>query len=322
MNAAARLNSFSNLRLLVIGDLMLDHWVWGSVSRISPEAPVPVVDVDRYTYTPGGAANVVANLKALGAEVSILGLVGDDESGQRLRTLLEEQGVEVGGLLVDPSRPTTLKTRIIAHSQQVVRADFERRCEFSSEIMDQMRAWLEANQDRFDGVILSDYDKGLFRSPEWSRLMPTLTNRVTVAGPKPTNFSCFAGLELVTLNVLEAAAASGCSTDSTAGVVAAGAELMQIAQGRPVLVTRGGEGMSLFRPDSEPFHFPALATQVFDVSGAGDTVLTLVALCRASGAPWEQAVELASHAAAVVVRKLGTATPTVEEILRSLERNR
>ncbi len=306
------------MRLLVVGDLMLDHWVWGSVSRISPEAPVPVVDVDRYTYTPGGAANVVSNLKALGAQVAVLGMIGDDESGRRLRDLLSEDGVEVEGLVVDADHPTTLKTRIIAHSQQVVRADFERTSPFSNQVMAKISGWLSQNRDRFDGVLLSDYDKGLFRSQGWDQLFEMLRGTVTVAGPKPSNFHIFKGLELVTLNAPEAASASGLPTRSDEQVEAAGKTLVESLGRRPVLVTRGSQGMTLFQADQASLHFPALASQVYDVSGAGDTVLTLVGLCRAAGASWEQAVELASHAAAVVVRKLGTATATVDEILKSL----
>lgn len=320
LTAAELLSSFSRLRLLVVGDLMLDHWVWGSVSRISPEAPVPVVDVDRYTYTPGGAANVVSNLKALGAQVSVLGMIGDDESGRRLKELLEQDGVEVDGLVVDSERPTTLKTRIIAHSQQVVRADFERTTPFSSQVMGSLKSWLDGHRGRFDGVLLSDYDKGLFRSRGWDEMFSLLDGSVTVAGPKPSNFEIFKGLELVTLNAPEAASASGLPTRTDLDVETAGRALVESLGKRPVLITRGSQGMTLFRSDQESLHFPALATQVFDVSGAGDTVLTLVGLCRAGGATWEQAIELASHAAAVVVRKLGTATATTEEILKSLER--
>ncbi|MCA9791292.1 MAG: hypothetical protein KC910_05835, partial [Candidatus Eremiobacteraeota bacterium] len=309
---------FSRLNVLVVGDLMLDHWVWGSVTRISPEAPVPVVDVDRYTYTPGGAANVVSNLRALGAKVSLVGAVGEDESGQRLRSILSEQGVVVDGVLVDADRPTTLKTRIIAHSQQVVRADFERRTPLPESLLDQAHQWLSQRLDGFDGIFLSDYDKGLFRSPGSQKLLATAAARPTIAGPKPSNFEHFGGLATITLNALEASQASGIETSSDELVEEAGRVLLERSRAQAVLVTRGEHGMTLFRPHRPSFTFPALASQVFDVSGAGDTVLTLVGLCAAVGADPEEAVAIASHAAAVVVRKVGTATATPDEILRSI----
>ncbi|MGE0492601.1 MAG: bifunctional heptose 7-phosphate kinase/heptose 1-phosphate adenyltransferase [Vulcanimicrobiota bacterium] len=311
---------FSNLHVLVVGDLMLDHWVWGSVTRISPEAPVPVVDVDRYTYTPGGAANVVSNLRALGARVSLVGAVGEDESGQRLRTILDEQGVAVDGVLVDPDRPTTLKTRIIAHSQQVVRADFERRTPLPEALLEQSHQWLSERITSFDGVFFSDYDKGLFRSPGSQKLLTTAAQRPTIAGPKPSNFEVFRGLGTITLNALEASAASGVETSSDELVEQAGRLLLERSGAQAVLVTRGEHGMTLFRQQQPSFTFPALASQVFDVSGAGDTVLTLVGLCAAVAAEPEEAVAIASHAAAVVVRKVGTATATPEEILRSISK--
>ncbi len=320
--ARAILEEFSRLKLLVVGDLMLDHWVWGAVTRISPEAPVPVVDVHRYSYTPGGAANVVSNLRALGAKVGLLGMVGDDDSGQRLKTMLAEEGVDVAGILTgDDGRPTTLKTRIIAHSQQVVRADFERRAPFSTELMSQALSWCDDHLEQYDGILLSDYDKGLFRSPQADQLLTRLAAKPTIAGPKPVNFDHFRGLRLITLNALEASNVSGLATKSDEEVEQVGQRLLERSQGQAVLVTRGERGMTLFRGNSPSFTYPALASQVYDVSGAGDTVLTLLGLCLSVGAQWEEAVAVASHAAAVVVRKVGTATPTVPEIMASIEQS-
>ncbi|MBI3925962.1 MAG: D-glycero-beta-D-manno-heptose-7-phosphate kinase [Armatimonadetes bacterium] len=311
------MRSFSTLRVLVIGDLMLDHWVWGSVSRISPEAPVPVVDVERYSYTPGGAANVVSNLCALGSRVSLLGVVGLDDSARKLRGLLNRQGVDVSGLIPDRTRPTSLKTRIIAHSQQVVRADFEQRAPLRDPPLKKMRRWL-AGAGCFDAVMLSDYDKGLFRTPGIEELLSELRDRPRIAGPKPENLDRFAGMDLITLNAREAAAASGLDTAREEGVLEAGRALRQRLGGRgAVLITRGEHGMSLFE-EGEPRTVPALATQVFDVSGAGDTVLTVAGLCLAAGASLDDAIVLASHAAAVVVRKIGTAVATPAEVVRSL----
>ncbi len=316
--AQALLSRGSGLRVLVIGDLMLDHWVWGTVSRISPEAPIPVVDVDRYTYTPGGAANVVSNLRAMGARVGLLGVVGRDDSGRKLRAELRRQGAEVDGVLTDPGRPTALKTRIVAHHQQVVRADYERRHPLDEAMQGQLLDWFGQHWEGYDAILLSDYNKGVFRPTTASRILSVLEGRrPAVAGPKPENFDLFREARLVTLNAREAAAAAECPTDSEENVRKAGGALRARLSGGSLLVTRGEHGMTLFAGE-RPLTVPALAQQVFDVSGAGDTVLATVGLALAAGGTDEEAIRLASHAAAVVVRKLGTATASPEEILASL----
>lgn len=313
-------SAFRGLRMLVVGDLMLDHWVWGSVSRISPEAPIPVVDVQRYSYTPGGAANVVSNLKALGAEVDLLGVVGADDAGRRLRNLLRRQGAGVEGLFVQKGRPTSLKSRIIAHSQHVVRADLEHRVAVDGELWNRMLDWLEANRDRFSAALLSDYHKGMFWNGRVAQLLERLEGRPVLAGPKPENLDQFRGVEMVTLNALEARLASGHDTATPDGLRAAGQALLDRVGGQAVLVTLGERGMALFERGRAMRQVPALASQVYDVSGAGDTVLSVVGLSRAVGADPEEAMRLASHAAAVVVRKVGTATVEAEELLASLDR--
>jgi len=311
---------FSDQRILVVGDLMLDHWVWGSVSRISPEAPIPVVDVQRYTYTPGGAANVVSNLKALGAQVEIMGVVGADDPGRRLRNLLRRQGIGVDGVFVQKGRPTSLKTRIIAHSQQVVRADLEQRVAVEEALWGQMLDWLKQNLQRFSGVLLSDYNKGMFWDGRLGELLKCLRGLPTLAGPKPENLEKFRGVEMVTLNALEARVASGHDTATDQGLARAGQALVERTGCRAVLVTLGERGMALFEEGRPMRQVPALASQVYDVSGAGDTVLSVVGLSRAVGVDPEEAMRLASHAAAVVVRKVGTATVDREELLASLDR--
>lgn len=308
------------LRLVVVGDLMLDHWVWGTVSRISPEAPVPVVDVDRYSYTPGGAANVVTNLRALGVGVSLVGVVGSDDSARRLRSTLRRDGVNVEGLVADPTRPTTLKTRIVAHSQQVVRADFESRKPLSEAVQEKLLEAAAKKLEDCDALLLSDYDKGLFLKPFAASLLELSKKRSlpVIAGPKPTNLERFSGTNLITLNAKEAAQASGSETKTQSGVLLAARILRERVDVDSLVITRGEQGMSLFPRDDSAYHMPALASQVFDVSGAGDTVLTLLGMALATGNTPQMGVELASHAAAVVVRKLGTATATPQEILDSL----
>lgn len=310
----------SQQKVLVMGDLMLDQWMWGKVSRISPEAPVPVVDVSRMTYTPGGAANVVSNLLSLGCQVTVAGLVGDDDTGRRLRGLLEDRGAATTGLVVSSQRRTTVKTRIIAHSQQVVRVDQEERTPFSHQEAEPLRRWLDHHADDYAGIFLSDYDKGLFTSPSLASLWPELCTgkRPVIAGPKPSNLEVFRGVDCLTLNASEAGIATGCPVESDTGAADAGRRLLELSSARRVLITRGEHGMTLFGADHPPLSEPAFATEVFDVSGAGDTVLTVMGLGLCAGLSEASAVKLASHAAAVVVRKLGTATVTVEEILESL----
>ena len=309
--------------VMVVGDLMLDHWVWGSVTRISPEAPIPVVDVQRYTHTAGGAANVVTNLRELGVPCFQVGVVGRDDSGRKLRAILRREGADVSGLIADPDRPTTLKTRIVAHSQQMVRADFESREPLSSKVQDQVLECIRGLIDRVNLVVFSDYDKGLFQ-PELVRALFETARQAgkrVIGGPKPDNLARFQGADLVTLNAKEATQASGHPALPLDSLLRAGAQLQRQLPGSHVLITRGEHGMSLFENNGSVHHQPALASQVFDVSGAGDTVLSTLAWTLAAGAPPAQAIEAASHAAAVVVRKVGTATANPAEILASFGAN-
>lgn len=318
-----QLDRLAKQKILVLGDLMLDQWMWGQVTRISPEAPVPVVDVNRTTYTPGGAANVVCNLLSLDCEVQVAGLVGQDETGTKLRSLLEERGAHTDGLVVSPQRRTTVKTRIIANSQQVVRVDQEARHTFSTQEVEPLLKWLKLHSHQYDGIFLSDYDKGLFTCQAIIDFIEELNLQDTpvIAGPKPGNLKIFQGVHCLTLNAKEAAASTGFAVEDDEGAEKAGSMLLSESRAEIVLITRGEQGMTLFTKDNESASEPAFATEVFDVSGAGDTVLTVVGLGLCTGIPPETCIRLASHAAAVVVRKLGTATLTLEEIAESL-RNR
>lgn len=311
--------SFAGARLLVVGDLMLDYWVWGTVSRISPEAPVPVVDIARHSYTPGGAANVVANLKTLGAKVDLLGVVGADDIGRRLRVMLERQDIGINGLIVSEDYPTIMKTRIIANSQQVVRADLETRCAVKDHVWKKLLAWANNHRQDYDAVVISDYDKGLLWGNHIQDLIKIFQGVPVIAGPKPVDLKRFLGCELITLNAKEAKAASGYDTFNNKGLEQAGRTLLAELNLSSVLITLGERGMALFRKDVPTIKVPALASQVYDVSGAGDTVLSVMALCASASVPIPEAMSLASHAAAVVVRKVGTATVSTEELLESLQ---
>ncbi len=299
-------------RVLVVGDVMVDEWVWGRVSRISPEAPVPVVAVHDHSFTLGGAGNVANNLVAIGADVSFAASVGDDAEGTRVLELLDAIGVDRRGVIVATDRPTTRKTRIVAHNQQVVRADWE-----SSEPLgpsDRARACAQVAKlaAQCDAVVLSDYAKGLFSRDlvEAANVAP-----VVMADPKPKNIALFAGVTCVAPNVGEAAGATGIAIKDDASLEAAGSKLLEQLGTRYVVVTRGERGMALFGADGERLHIPSVARTVFDVSGAGDTVVAVLTLALSAGASIEEAVRLANFAAGAVVEKLGTATASPQEIL-------
>jgi D-beta-D-heptose 7-phosphate kinase/D-beta-D-heptose 1-phosphate adenosyltransferase len=303
-------------KVLVVGDAMIDEWVWGRVSRISPEAPVPVVAVDRHTFTLGGAGNVANNLRAIGAQVAFASAVGDDAEGRRALELLDAIEVDRRNVIVLRDRPTTRKTRIVAHNQQVVRADWES----TAALGDTDRARLAGNvrsaAASFDAVVLSDYAKGLFSR---EIVEASLGAAVTTADPKPANLHLFAGVTCVAPNVSEAAAATGVAIVDDASIKLAANRLLERLRCRYVAITRSERGMSLFGAQGEAFDVPAVARTVFDVSGAGDTVIAVLTLALAAGAPIETAVQLANYAAGAVVAKLGTATASPAEIIEMVE---
>jgi rfaE bifunctional protein kinase chain/domain len=318
------LKRFKERKVLVLGDCMLDHWLWGSVTRISPEAPVPVVDIERSTFTPGGAANVVHNISSLGASSGIVGVVGHDESGRTLRRILEEQGAQTDALIADKHRPTTTKTRIIAHSQQVVRADAERREPVNGELAKRVLKAVHSIEDGYDALLVSDYHKGVITPALLHPMLESAVKRqaVIVVQPKPDNMKLFKdmGVTVVAVNEREARAATGLSTDDDAHVEVAARSILDTIGSRIVVITRGPKGMSVVsKGDSDPHHVPAFARQVYDVSGAGDTVVSVLTLALACDATPVEATNLANFAAAVVVQKVGTATVTIDEILGAMK---
>jgi D-glycero-beta-D-manno-heptose-7-phosphate kinase len=322
---------FPHQRILVVGDVMLDQFLWGRVSRISPEAPVPVVEVTRESFFPGGAANVARNLRALGSSVSVLGILGDDDAGEELRDLLEQQGVETDGLIVDPNRPTTLKTRIVAHHQQMVRFDREKSASLSPQIERKVLEYFALRLEHVSAVIFEDYAKGLL-SQRLLQVMQGLahkTHKVTAADPNPRHRLRYHGLTAVTPNRSEAFAAAGVPHVEPADEVLADNALLRVGQAllrswkpRNLLITLGEHGMCLFRPAKKPHHIPTVAQEVFDVSGAGDTVIATLTLALVANADAVEAAEISNHAAGVVVGKVGTATCSPEELLASLTRHR
>ncbi len=311
---------FPQARILIIGDLILDHYIWGKVSRISPEAPVPVVHVNSESLQLGGAANVYNNVLALGGHADLCGVVGADEGGRRL---LQELGVRRqgrGGVIIDPARPTTRKTRVIAHNQQVVRFDVEGRSELTSAIQKRIVRYVESRLREVSCLVVSDYAKGVVTASLMSELtrLAALRRTPILVDPKVEHFSYYKGVTMVTPNHQETAQAAGVQGDDERSISEAGEMLRQRLGCRCVLVTRGEKGMSLFESDGARRHIPTVARQVYDVTGAGDTVVGTLALALATGASfWESAV-LANHAAGVVVGRVGTATVTAQQLSEAL----
>lgn len=313
---------FRDWPVLVVGDLMLDEFIWGNVSRISPEAPVPVVQVRKRTHTAGGAANTAANVRSLGGKVCVAGVLGDDSGGRQTRELLESQGVDTAGVVTDLTRPTTTKTRVVAHSQQVVRFDEEKPGAIAADVEDRLFAAVAEQLKAVRGCVVSDYGKGVVTAGLVGRVIAA-ANEVgvpVVIDPKGTDYVKYRGATLVKPNQLEAGQVLNRSLQSSDDVDRAGTDLLTLlGPNSAVLVTRGPAGMSLFEHGREPVHVPAQAREVYDVTGAGDTVAGTLGLCLAVGGNLTDACRLASLAAAVVVGKVGTATCSVEELRAAVQ---
>jgi D-glycero-beta-D-manno-heptose-7-phosphate kinase len=320
-DAAARLlKQIRGRRVLVAGDVMLDEFLWGSVSRISPEAPVPVVKVTRQSFHLGGAGNVASNVRALGGEAVVVGVVGRDAAGERVHAALAEAGVEDGLAVADGGRPTTVKTRIIAHHQQVVRADRELADDVPARVeaalLDRVRAALPS----CGAVVLSDYQKGVITARFMKGLLALARGRgvPVLVDPKVAHLALYRKVTVVTPNQLEAEQAAGRTIRSDEDLHAVGRRILRLLGCEAVLVTRGEHGMALFPREGRPSLIPTAAREVFDVTGAGDTVIATLALGLTTGAPLAQAARLANYAAGVVVGKVGTATASPDEVLAAL----
>jgi D-beta-D-heptose 7-phosphate kinase/D-beta-D-heptose 1-phosphate adenosyltransferase len=315
------LAGFAGRRLVVLGDLMLDEFIWGEVRRISPEAPVPVVEVKRETWHLGGAGNVVSNLLDLGAQAAPVGVLGDDWAGERLRQRFAERGAEVSGLVCDGSRLTTLKTRIVAHHQQVVRADREERSPIKREIEDLIIARFNAALEAAEAVIVSDYDKGLLTPRVLQATLEAARARrqVVCLDPKIRNFAHYRPVSVITPNQLEAERATGIEIIDEQALVAAARRIRELLDCPNVIITRGEHGMTLLAEDGQVAHIPTVAREVYDVTGAGDTVIATLALSLVAGAHLHEAAVIANHAAGIVVGKVGTATVTREELAAALQ---
>ena len=305
-------------KIVVLGDVMLDEFVWGDVTRISPEAPVPVVDIRRESIHLGGAANVLANLIALGAKACVVGVIGKDAAGERLRASLREESPVQSDeyLVVDESRPSTIKTRIIAHSQLVVRADRERRAPVDSKTEDRIITILKEVVASADAFVVSDYDKGVVTPRILAEVLPLAYRHAPVLiDPKIRNFASYYPATLVTPNHQEALRMAGLEEDSDNELYRAAQFIRERLKCNSVLITRGDRGMMLLEGDGVPMYVPTAAREVYDVTGAGDTVIATLAAALASGSSMLEAATLANQAAGIVVGKVGTATVSAEELV-------
>ncbi len=321
--ASEILQALRNRYVVVLGDVMLDEFVWGDVTRISPEAPVPVVDVVRESVHLGGAANVLANLVALGARGSVVGVVGNDRAGERLRTGVRELGSDDQYLITDETRPSTMKTRIIAHSQLVVRTDRELRMRVSEKIEEKLVACLNEALKQADAFVVSDYDKGVVTPGILREILPVAYEHVPVLiDPKLRNFNLYRPATLVTPNHHEALRMSDTEDHSDNGSHTAAKVIREKLGCDAVLVTRGDRGMMLLEGEGEPVYVKTAAREVYDVTGAGDTVIAALAGALASGATMLEAAAFANHAAGIVVGKVGTATASADELLDTFSRDK
>lgn len=306
---------------------MLDEFVWGNVARISPEAPVPVVEVERESSYPGGAANVARNLRQFCKEVHVLGQVGNDLAGKKLMRLMLEEGLQTESLIVFEDIPTIVKTRIIAQHQQVVRVDREKHCAFSPELLSQAIAKSHAIMKNVDVILFEDYGKGFLCQELVDAVIREGADKIITSDPHPKNLLEWPSIDVIKPNRAEAFAAAGIPWSAPVfpaledkALLWVGEKLLQRWQSKALLITLGEQGMMLFRQGHSPYHTPTRAREIYDVSGAGDTAIALYTLGIIAGATPQEAAELANHASGVVVGKLGTATCSPDELVNSFSK--
>lgn len=309
--------NFRDANVLVVGDLILDEFLWGDVSRISPEAPVPVVWVRKESFMPGGASNVANNLRSLGASVRLVGVVGDDEHGAILKGELEQKGIDTSGVVVDDTRPTILKTRVVAQHQQVVRIDKEKVGELSDRIIGRFVEYIENAMSEIDAIVIEDYGKGVITPQLLKKVVPLARShkKIISVDPKIEHFKYYKGITLITPNNHEAARAVGFEIKDAASLKAAGEKMLDKMNCRIALITLGENGMAVFQKGKPMAHIPTVAQEVFDVSGAGDTVIASYTLSLAAKASPIEAAHIANCAAGIVVGKVGIAVVTPEELI-------
>ncbi|MGV8057426.1 MAG: D-glycero-beta-D-manno-heptose-7-phosphate kinase [Smithellaceae bacterium] len=316
------IKNFTGAGVLVVGDIMVDHFIWGRVSRISPEAPVPVVDVQKDSILLGGCANVLNSIYAMGGKVYVAGVIGADNIGKRLLEELREREIETDGIVVEKARPTTLKTRIVAHGQQMVRFDKESRKPIPKNSTRKILEYVKSLRKKIGAVVISDYSKGVISREliEGIRKIVQDAQIYICLDPKLSDFSIYEGAYVITPNHHEAQRAAGMEITDENDLKLVGETLLNKYDFQALLITRGEEGMSLFEKGRKIAHtnFSAQAKEIYDVTGAGDTVIGVLALSLAAKANLQEATCLANQAAGIVVGKVGTATVSQEELIRVL----
>jgi len=314
------LSAVPRFEVLVVGDIMVDQFIWGKVSRISPEAPVPVVRVTSESLLLGGCTNVLNNVFSMGGKVAVSGIVGSDNMGRWLTARLKEMGIDTAGVIIEHGRPTIVKTRVVAHHQQVVRFDREDKSPVSRNSLQGIIEYIKSVKDDLGAVIISDYNKGVF-SENLIKGIREITSEMGIIlciDPKQSDFSLYRGCDLITPNHQEMERALGMELENTNDIIKGGRTLIRKFDFGALLVTRGKDGMSLFENDGGVTHIPTVAREVFDVTGAGDTVIGVFALCVAAGATLKEASVLANHAAGIAVGKVGTAPVYQNELKKAL----
>jgi D-glycero-beta-D-manno-heptose-7-phosphate kinase len=312
------IKNFPTSKVLVVGDIMVDHFIWGKVARISPEAPVPVVEIQSDSLLLGGCANVLNNIFSLGGKAYGTGVIGADRMGERLLLEFRNRQIDTDGIVVEANRPTTLKTRIVAHGQQVVRFDQESRQPIRPSSVEKIMKYARKLRDDLGAVVVSDYNKGVITKHLLDGIRQVTSGKgiPVCVDPKQNDFSLYKGFDIITPNHHEAGRAAGLDFVDGNDIVKIGKTILRKFGFKALLITRGEEGMNLFESNDETMHtaFPAEAREVFDVTGAGDTVIGVLAICVASGATLKEAAALANIAAGIVVGKVGTATISLDEL--------
>jgi D-glycero-beta-D-manno-heptose-7-phosphate kinase len=319
-NLVRCIDGFPNTTVLVLGDIIMDEYIWGEVSRISPEAPVPVVDVRQETKMLGGAANVVNNIAALGGRAVLCGVVGCDRTGEEIIQKIEDLKLPTGGIIQDLGRPTTIKTRIVAQSQQVVRFDRESRSPVSEESLRRLLSFIKGAKEGIQGVVVSDYDKGVVSTNLMEELKAFCRDTGVILGvdPKPNHFDHYHGIDVITPNHHEAGAFCRTPIVDRKSLARAGGAMLRELGCRSVLITQGKEGMTLFEENGEITHISAVARKVFDVTGAGDTVISAFCLGLAAGVDLKSAATIANFAAGIVVGEVGTSVVKAEDLKQEI----
>jgi len=318
------IDSFPETRVLVIGDIIMDEYIWGNVSRISPEAPVPVVEVQQETQMLGGAANVISNIYSLGGRPVLCGVIGDDATGQEIIDKVKSLGLSTDGLMKESNRPTSIKTRVVAHNQQVVRFDRESQRGIQSETTERLLNFIKERLGNLDVIVFEDYGKGVISAELMEGIRGLILDRdiILAVDPKIGNFEYYQGMDIITPNHHEAGAFCQIEIIDKETLSQAGNQMLSELNCRAVLVTQGKDGMTLFENGGDISHIPAIARKVYDVSGAGDTVIGTLCLGLASGMDLKSAAIIANFAAGIVVGEVGTSVVKAEELKRVINDRR